>query len=117
MSKLQIYIDEDAMDCDLAAALRSRGVTVITVLDTGLVGKSDAEQLTFFYRARLCSLHVQRRRFRSEWVNAGRTHGGILLAPQQRFLVGEQLRRILRIRAAKTTGSRVDRIEFLGSWG
>jgi len=29
VSQIQIYIDEDAMDSDLAAALRSRGVTVI----------------------------------------------------------------------------------------
>jgi hypothetical protein len=35
------------MDSDLVAALRSRGVTVITALDAGLIEKSDDEQLAF----------------------------------------------------------------------
>jgi hypothetical protein len=45
VSQIKIYIDEDAMDSDLVAALRSRGVAVITAVDAGLVGKSDDEQL------------------------------------------------------------------------
>ena len=47
MSQIKIYIDEDTMDSDLVAALRSRGVTVITVSDAGLAEKSDDEQLAF----------------------------------------------------------------------
>jgi hypothetical protein len=47
VSQIKIYIDEDAMDSDLVAALRSRGVTVITALDAGLAGKPDGEQLAF----------------------------------------------------------------------
>ena len=35
------------MDSDLVAALRSRGVTVITALDAGLTEKPDEEQLVF----------------------------------------------------------------------
>ncbi len=35
------------MDSDLVAALRSRGVTVTTPLDAGLIEKSDEEQLVF----------------------------------------------------------------------
>jgi hypothetical protein len=120
VGQLQIYIDEDAMDCDLVAALRSRGVTVITVLDANLVGKSDAEQPAFsterrcvLYTFNVCDFY----RLHPEWVDAGRTHAGMLLAQQQRFSVGEQLRRILRIRAVKTAASMVDQIEFLGHWG
>jgi hypothetical protein len=33
------------MDSDLVVALRSRGVTVITPLDVGLIEKTDEEQL------------------------------------------------------------------------
>ena len=47
MSQIKIYIDEDAMDSDLVAALRSRGVIVITAFDAGLTGKPDEEQLAF----------------------------------------------------------------------
>jgi hypothetical protein len=38
---VKIYVDEDAMDSDLVTALRSRGVTVITALDAGLIEKPD----------------------------------------------------------------------------
>ena len=120
MSRLQIYIDEDAMDGDLVAALRSRGVTVLTVLDAGLVGKSDAEQLAFSSE-RGCVLHTFNvcdfYRLHAEWVSAGRTHGGIVLAPQQRFPVGEQVRRLLRLRAIEPAGCMGDTIEFLANWG
>jgi hypothetical protein len=39
VSPIKIYVDEDAMDTDLVAALRSRDVTVFTALDTALGGK------------------------------------------------------------------------------
>jgi len=47
VSQIKIYIDEDPMDSDLVAALRSRGVIVITAFDAGLTGKPDEEQLAF----------------------------------------------------------------------
>ena len=37
MSQIGIYIDEDAMDSDLVAALRYRGVAVVTALDSSLI--------------------------------------------------------------------------------
>ena len=98
------------MDCDLAAALRSRGVTVMTVLDAGLIGKPDAEQLAFSTE-RGCVLYTFNvgdfYRLHAEWISAGRMHGGILLAQQQHFSVDEQLRRILRIRAFRTAVSMI----------
>jgi hypothetical protein len=45
--RIEIYVDEDVMDSDLVAALRSRGVTVTTAWDANLVGEADAEQLGF----------------------------------------------------------------------
>ena len=47
MSRLKIYFDEDATDADLIAALRSRGVKVVTPLDGGLIGNPDEAQLVF----------------------------------------------------------------------
>ena len=120
MSQIQIYIDEDAMDSDLVAALRSRDVTVITPFDAGLAGKSDDEQLAFaaehgcvLYTFNVSDFY----RLHTVWVGAGREHGGMILAPQQRFSVGEQLRRILRLRAAVTSENMWNRAEFLSNWG
>ena len=120
MSRIEIYIDEDAMDSDLVAALRSRDVTVITALDAGLTGKPDGEQLAFAaeHGCVLFTFNVSDfYRLHTEWAGAGRQHAGMILAPQQRFSLGEMLRRILRLRTAATSASMRNHVEFLGNWG
>ena len=47
LSRMRLYIDEDAMDNDFVEALRVRGITVVTAMDAGLPGKPDEEQLSF----------------------------------------------------------------------
>lgn len=113
-------MDEDAMDGDLAAALRSRGITVITASDSGLIERSDEEQLTFatahdcaLYTFNVCDFY----RLHTQWISAGQEHAGMILVPQQRFSVGEQLRRILRLRATATREGMRNRVEFLSNWG
>lgn len=95
MGLIQIYIDEDAVRKGLVSALRSRGVTVLTALEAGLTGKPDEEQLAYA-TARECVLYSYNasdfNRPHSEWTNASREHSGIILAPQRRFSIGEQLR-------------------------
>src|SRR6266853_2628895 len=108
LSPFKIYIDEDAMDSDLVAALRSRGVNVITALDAGLTEKSDEKQLAFAaeHGCVLYSFNVSDfYRVHTEWINAGRERAGMILGQQQRFSVGQQLRRILRVRATRTTAN------------
>ena len=118
MDLIQIYIDGDAVHIALVNALRSRGVRVLTALEAALTGKSDAEQLTFATE-RECVLYSHNasdfHRLHTEWIGAGREHFGIILAPQ-RFSVGEQLRRILRIRATASAESMRNQIEFLTNW-
>lgn len=120
MNQINLYIDEDAMHSRLVTALRSRGVTVITAMDAGLVEKSDDEQLAFATERR-CVLYTFNvsdfYRLHAQWVCAGREHAGMILAPQQRFSVGEQLRRILRLRATTNTVRMRNQVEFLGNWG
>jgi hypothetical protein len=86
------------MDSDLVAALRSRGVTVITPHDAGLTARPDEEQLAFA-TAQGCVVDTFNvsdfYRLHRQWMSAGQEHAGMILAPQQRFSVGEQLRRIL----------------------
>lgn len=120
MNEIQLYFDEDAMHSRLVAALRSRGVTVATVMDAGLTAVSDEEQLAFatergfvLYTFNVSDFY----RLHTQWVGAGREHAGMILAPQQRFPVGEQLRRILRLRASMTMASMRNQVEFLSNWG
>lgn len=108
------------MNSRLVAALRSRGVKATTVLDSGFAGKTDDEQLAFardlgcvLYTFNVPDFH----RMHQRWLAAGRSHAGIILVPQQRFSIGEQLRRILRLRASVTSEDMKDRVEFLNNWG
>ena len=120
MSLIKIYIDEDAMESDLVLALRSRGVIVITAVDAGLTEKPDEGQLAFAAE-RGCVLYTFNvsdfYRLHTQWINAGREHAGMILAPQQRFSIGEQLRRILRLRATVSSERMQNQVEFLANWG
>ena len=100
-------------------ALRSRGVIVLTPLEAGLTGVPDEQQLAYATE-RECILYSHNAsdfyRLHTEWLSAGCEHAGMILAPQQRFSIGEQLRRILRIRADATAESMRNRVEFLTNW-
>jgi hypothetical protein len=120
VSEISLYLDEDAMSGFLVAALRSNGVTTITTQEAGLIHNSDEEQLAFatahkfvLYTFNVCDFY----RLHTEWIGAGRDLAGMILARQQRYSVGEQLRRILCLRAAVTAAGMRNQAEFLGSWG
>ncbi len=116
----KLYIDEDSMDRNLVRALRARGVDVTTAQDAGMLGRSDEEHLLFatnqgrvlysFNRGDFCRLH-------SQYAAEGKSHAGILLARQQHYSVGEQLRRVLKVMALRSAADMRDRVEFLGAWG
>jgi hypothetical protein len=55
-------------------------------------------------------------RLYSNLMRAGQSHAGIILAAQQRYSVGEQMRRLLRLISALTTEEMRNRIEFLSAW-
>jgi hypothetical protein len=120
VTQIKICVDEDAMDGGLVAPLRSRGVQVLTVLDTKSTGRFDEDQLEFateggfvLYTCNIADFY----QIHMRWLANGQEHGGIILAPQQRFSVGEQLRRILRLRSEKTAAAMRNQVEFLSNWG
>ena len=51
-----------------------------------------------------------------EYLAAGRTHAGIVLMPQQRYGVGEQLKRLLRLAVTLAPEDMTDRAAFLSAW-
>ncbi len=103
----------------LIAALRKRGVDVLTALEAGTTEQTDQQQLSLaasqgraiysFNVGHFCSLH-------SQWLVQQRPHAGIILAQQQQFPVGEQMRRLLRLMAARTADDMHNRLEFLSDW-
>jgi hypothetical protein len=56
-------------------------------------------------------------RLHALWISGGREHSGMILAPQQQFSVGEQLRRVLRFRTAATAEMMRNQVDFLSNWG
>jgi hypothetical protein len=82
-----LYFDEDSVNRALIRALRARGMDVTNAVDAGHVGTSDLEQLEhataegrvlFTYNVGdFFNLHTR-------LLREGRSHAGMILAPQQR---------------------------------
>ena len=115
---LALYFDEDSMDGALITALRARGVDVITATEAGLLGRTDREQLEYatavgrvlytFNRGNFYRLH-------SQYLAEGLNHCGIIMATQQRYSIGEQLRQILELITIKTDRQMQNNVDFLKS--
>lgn len=117
---IRLYFDEDTMRHSLVRALRSRGVDVITALDANMIERPDAEHLAYASSQGrvLCSANVgDFYRLHSELLALGKSHAGIILIPQQRYSVGDQMRRILKLLALRSVAEMRDRVEFLSAWG
>jgi len=52
-----------------------------------------------------------------QYMNEGREHAGIVLATQQRYDVGERMRRLFRLRAERTAEDMQNRVVSLASIG
>lgn len=103
----------------LVQALTARGIDVESALNAGMVEIED--QLHLEYAARngrvLYSANVRDfHRLHYEFLRDGRSHSGIILVPQQYYSVGEQLRRLLRLMAAKSAEDMEGQLEFLSNW-
>ena len=116
---IRLYLDEDAVDKALVRALRARAVDVEPANEAGMIERDDEQQLEYaaaegrvvytFNRAHFCRLHAQ-------WLAAGHRHAGIVVARQQQYSVGEQMRRLLKLLAARTADDMHNHIEFLCDW-
>ncbi len=118
--KIALYFDEDSQDSDLVRALRLRGVDVLTAAEAGRNGLRDDEQLELATAdGRVLYSYNSRDFFRLHglFLKQGKTHAGIILAPQQQFSVGEQARRLLRLIGTKSAEEMQNEIEFLGALG
>lgn len=75
------------MDEDFVQALRSRNVDVLTVGDIGMLHRSDEDQLNWAKENGRVIFSFNTRdfyRLHTTLIEQGLSHGGIILAPQQR---------------------------------
>ena len=116
---IRLYLEEDSMRHALAQALRSRGVDVLTALEAGMIERQDAPHLEYATAQGrvLYSFNVRDfYRLHAAFLAQGKTPAGIILAQQQRYTVGEQMRRLLKLSAAKSAEDMQNQVEFLSAW-
>ena len=116
---IRLYLDEDSMDRDLIRALLARGLDVESVLDADMSGYPDAQQLAYAAscgRALYSGNIGDFNQLHHEYLTAQRPHSGIILVPQQRYSIGEQLRRILKLASSLPAEEMRNRLEFLSNW-
>lgn len=114
--KILLYLDED-VDVALAAALRRRGIDVLTTHEAGNVGRRDEDQLTFAARAGRAFFTHNRgdfARLHKEAMREGRSHAGIIVSDQ--LSLGVLLRRLSKLCFHLTQEEMMNRLEFLGTW-
>jgi hypothetical protein len=119
MSKILLYIDEDAMNEDFVQALRSRNVDVLTVADVGMLHKTDQDQLSWATENKRVIFSFNARDFyqlHTILLAQGMSHAGIILAPQQRYSLGERLRGVLHLINTYSAEEMIGKIEFLSRW-
>lgn len=117
---IRVYIDEDSMSRALVRALRARGVDVTTALEEKMIEQPDDIHLQYavdqgrvlysFNVGDFFNLHTL-------YLQQGKSHHGIILCPQQTYSVGEQMRRLLKLIAAKSADEMRNTVQFLGHWG
>ena len=118
--KVSLYLDEDAQDNDLIQALKLRGVSVVNAWSVGMRQREDEEHLVYATTQghSLYGFNVRDYfRLHTEFLMQGRSHAGIILAKQQHYSAGEQMRRLLKLIATRSAEEMKDRIEFLSNWG
>ena len=119
MVKILLYIDEDSMDEDFVQALRSRNVDVLTVADAGMLHRTDEEQLAWAAEHNRVIFSFNARdfyRLHTLLLEQGSSHMGIVLAPQQRYGVGELIYGVLHLVNTKSAEAMVGQLEFLSDW-
>ena len=117
---ISLYFDEDSMDQDLVSGLRARNMDLTTASEENMIRRNDNDHLALatqqsrvlftFNRGDFYKLHC-------EYLAQGKHHAGMIVANQQQYPVGEVMRRILHLAAAKTSDDMKNRIEFLSAWG
>jgi hypothetical protein len=119
VSQIRLLLDEDACSTGLAQALRSSGLDVVTVGEVDRFSFSDESHLIWAVTQRrsiyshnmgdFCRLH-------GEFMAEPRNHAGIVLAPQQQYSIGQQLRGLLKLAGSRSTPEMENQMVFLSAY-
>jgi hypothetical protein len=116
MSVVRLYVDEDAYEHAVVEGLRARGLDVLTTAEADHLGSSDREQLAFaaeLNRAIYTFNVGHLDRLHEDFLEHELDHYGIIVIPDQRYSVGEKIRRLARFVSSITAEGMVNRMEYL----
>jgi len=116
---IRLYFDEDSMQHALVNALRACGIDVLTALEAQRIERSDEAHLAFATAQGrvLYSFNVgDFYQLHTSYMEQNKSHAGIVLALQQQYSVGGQMRRLLQLIAHLTAQEMQNRLEFLSAW-
>ncbi len=119
MSQIGFYLDEDTINAALVKALRNANLNVVTVADAGRLGYPDEDKLIWateqarvlysFNVRDFCRLH-------RDFITQERNHTGIVLASQQQYSIGQQLRGLLKLATDNSSEEMIDQLIFLSAY-
>lgn len=119
MSRLRLYFDADSMQRALISGVRARGIDAVRAMDVQMEDAPDEQQLEFAAsegRVLFSYNASDFQRIHTNYLSNGKSHAGIILAPQQRYTVGEQIRLLLKLANARNSAELHDCLEFLSDW-
>ena len=111
---MKIYCDEN-IESAIVEGLRRRGIEVVSVRDTGDLGKSDEYHLkrASELEAVILTHDVDFLRMAHQWQQGGKEHKGILYAHPLDLSLGECIRLVELVTQVLTEGEMKNHIEFL----
>lgn len=114
MGKIRIYTDE-SVSVAIAEGLKRRGVDVFSARDTGNLGLTDEEQLTFASKekATIFTHDTDFLQIAARWMEEGRAHRGIIYCHQKSYSIGECVRKLRILTTVVSSEDMIDHIEFL----
>ena len=111
---MRLYTNE-SVPVAVAEGLKRRGVDAFTARDAGNLGLSDEQQLTFAHLqgAVIFTHDDDFLKIAHDWRAAAHDHSGIIYLHQQRFRLGEIIRRLKVLDELLTQGDMYNHVEFL----
>ena len=119
MSKICLYIDEDASRNYFILALRNLNFDVVTTAEAKNLGFADPEQLIWStnHNRAIYTFNVKDyRRLHKVYMTEMKQHSGIIVVPRQSYSVGEQLRGLQNLILTTSSAEIKDKLVFLGTY-
>jgi hypothetical protein len=116
MSQVRFFTDEDVYGA-IAPNLRAAGFDAVSTPETGRLGSSDPDQLTWAAQQGyvLVTFNVADfARLHHDWLTQNQHHAGLTVSDQRP--IGDTLRRLLNLGRTLSAEEMVDRLEYLSNW-